>query len=70
MPQQLAQDHIALGFLPHSALSLNFSSAENLASLSLQDELQSGIVIRRRARQPTYQPAAYFASIKSRISQA
>ena len=40
-------------------LSWNFSLAENLASLSLQDRLRSGIIISQPASQPASQPSAY-----------
>ena len=42
-------------FLPHWALSCNFSSAENLASLSLQDGATKWLYY-QSASQPTSQP--------------
>ena len=47
--------------LPHSALSWNLSSAENLTSLSLQDGTQSGIIIGIVTHPPV--PSQKFESI-------
>jgi hypothetical protein len=43
--------------------SWNFSLTENLASLSLQDGLRSGIII-SQSQPATSQPAAYFEILR------
>ena len=44
-------------------LSWNFSLAENLANLSLQDRPQSGNIITRPTSQPASQPVTYIGSL-------
>ena len=53
-----------MGFIAKLGPSWRLSSAEILASHSLQDGSQSGIIISQPASQPASQPDAYFENVR------